>query len=512
MQHNQKAKSAVDVSQNAVKNFLAEKTLIKSITKACSAERVAASDASVIEELVKKYRNDYSGLTVQKVVDGLNRATPGNVENEASDDKDGNNNNVNRAAAESEVASEEESHDKVSRCTALIDEEMKQYYVKIAELKAKRRKKEAKTAARAKRKRDQAAAAAAAAAAVTNNEDGTTTTTTTTAAAAIVHVPKKPAKRKRTTKNFQPKSNFKFVDPDDALYEEMTQRYYKIKEANETLPSRTLEKIIEETKRDMHRDDFDRPYRNVYNEIKKRWRNRKDVGATTEGEKLKRVKDMYEELYKRYCELKSSQKKLSGGTLAELSETVKAEFDLSDFTVNKNRITYRYRREFPEHKSNPDHVVEIRKLSSEDKKRREYLVNEVVARYLKEKDANPKKLANGTIKRIIDQTKEDLDIHDFDVPESSIRGRIHRKSFFVSHENGNLDDVDGMLVDTINSWLKNGIKVTRDQGLQLANQMLAAKNLDMDTDGNTITLDAIWWKCFLNRNHHKLNTERNRLS
>lgn len=502
MQHNQKAKSAVDVSQKAVKNFLAEKTLIKSFTKACSAERVVPSDANIIEELVKKYRNDYSGLTVKKVVDGINRAVSGNVEKEASCEKDGNN-NINRAGAESEVASQ----DKVVRCAALIDEEMKQYYVKIAELKAKRRKKEAKT--RAKRKRDQVAAAAAAAA-VTNNEDGTTTATTTVT--AIVHVPKKSAKRKRTSKNFEPKSKFKFVDPDDALYEEMTERYYKIKETNEHLPSRTLEKIIEETKKDMHRDDFDKPYRNVYNEIKKRWRNRSDVGATTEGEKIKRIKDMYEELYKRYCELKSSQKKLSGGTLAELSVKVKEEFGLSDFPVNKNRITYRYRREFPEHKSNPDHVVEIRTLSSEDKKRREYLVNEVVARYLKEKDANPKKLANGSIKRIIDQTKEDLDIHDFDVPESSIRGRIHRKSFFVSHENGNLDDIDELLVDTINSWLKKDIKVTRDQGLQLANQMLAANNLHKDSDGNTITLDAVWWKCFLNRNHHKLNTERTRLS
>ncbi|KAL7444330.1 hypothetical protein ACHAXM_009428 [Skeletonema potamos] len=502
MQHNQKAKLAVDVSQKAVKNFLAEKTLIKSFTKACSAERVVPSDANIIEELVKKYRNDYSGLTVKKVVDGINRAVSGNVEKEASCEKDGNN-NINRAGAESEVASQ----DKVVRCAALIDEEMKQYYVKIAELKAKRRKKEAKT--RAKRKRDQVAAAAAAAA-VTNNEDGTTTATTTVT--AIVHVPKKSAKRKRTSKNFEPKSKFKFVDPDDALYEEMTERYYKIKETNEHLPSRTLEKIIEETKKDMHRDDFDKPYRNVYNEIKKRWRNRSDVGATTEGEKIKRIKDMYEELYKRYCELKSSQKKLSGGTLAELSVKVKEEFGLSDFPVNKNRITYRYRREFPEHKSNPDHVVEIRTLSSEDKKRREYLVNEVVARYLKEKDANPKKLANGSIKRIIDQTKEDLDIHDFDVPESSIRGRIHRKSFFVSHENGNLDDIDELLVDTINSWLKKDIKVTRDQGLQLANQMLAANNLHKDSDGNTITLDAVWWKCFLNRNHHKLNTERTRLS
>ena len=486
----------VDVTQNATKNFLAEKTLIKSITKAFVAERVSASDASIITELVKKYKTDYSGLTEQKVVEGINRGTASvNVESEASDGK------------------EEEGNEKVGRCIAFIDQEMKQYYVKVAELKAKRRKKEAKTNARVKRKRERVAAAASAAAAT--KEDSTAITTVATTAtkedgttATPIHVQKKPAKRKRTTKTSKPKKNFKFVDPDDALYNEMTERYYTIKETNEHLPSRTLKKIIAETKRDMHRDDFDKPYRDVYREIQRRWQKRSDVGATTEGENLKRTKDMYEELYKRYCDMKSSQKKLPTGALAKLSNSVKDEFRLhSDFTVNKNRITYRYRREFPDHKTNPEHVVEIRKLSREDKKRREHLVNEVVARYLKEKDANPKKLPNGSIERIIEETKKDLDIHDFDVPASSVRGRIHRKSFYVSHENGNRDDVDDNLVDTINNWLTKGISVTRDQGLQLANQMLAAKNLGKDSDGNTIALDAVWWKCFLNRNHHKLNTQ-----
>mmetsp|Transcript_14522 Transcript_14522/g.29706 ORF Transcript_14522/g.29706 Transcript_14522/m.29706 type:complete len:598 (-) Transcript_14522:65-1858(-) len=524
MQSSQQAKSAVDISQTAVKNFLAEKTLIKSITKACVAERVAVGDDSIIEELVTKYKTDYSGLTVKKVVDSITRVTSGNVESgEVSGEKDSNDvatANVETKAApeekeEKEVSGEEEApanteseaapvekedSDKVGRCIALIDEEMKQYYVKIAELKAKRRKVEAKIAAKAKRKREQAAAAAAFVAAkeAAAKEGGSATTTD--------DAPKKPAKRKRTTKNFQPKSNFKFVDPDDALYTEMTERYYKIKEANEHLPSRTLEKIIAETKRDMHRDDFNVPYRNVYNEIKRRWKMRSDVGATAEGEKIKKIKEMYDELYKRYCEMKSSQKKLSTGAFAELGKSVKLEFGFpDDFAISKNRITYRYRREFPDRKSNPDHVVEIRSLSSEDKKRREHLVNEVVARYLKVKDANPKKLANGTISRIIEETKKDLDIHEFDVPESSIRGRIHRKSYYVSHENGNRDDIDDPLVETINSWLKNGISVTREQGLTLANQMLSGKNLDKDSDGNTITLDAVWWKCFLNRCHHKLN-------
>lgn len=511
-------KSAIDISQNAAKNFLAEKTLIKSITKACAAEGVAVSDGNIIEELVTKYKIDYPGLTVQKVVDNMTRASSDNVESEASSgEKDSDkaaDTNIesevaNEASEEKEATANNESqvaasNDRVGRSIALIDEEMKQYYVKIAELKATRRNKEAKKEAKAKRKREQAAAAEALAAAKT---DGTTSTTTVAAADA----PKKPAKRKRTSK--KPKTKVRYEEPDEALYSEMTERYYKIKESRENLPSRFLEKIIEETKRDMHRDDFDVPYKKVYLEIKKRWAKRRDVGATTEGEKVKRIKDMYEELYKRYCAMKESQKKLGTGAFAQLSKTVKQEFGFpDDFAISKNRITYRYRREFPDRRSNPDHVVEIRKLSSEDKKRREHLVNEVVARYLREKDANPKKLANGSIRRIIEETKKELDIHDFDVPESSIRGRIHRKSHFVTHENGNRDDIDDSVVETINSWLKSGISVSREQGLTLANQTLAGRNLDKDSNGNTITLDAVWWKCFLNRNHHKLNINRLGLS
>lgn len=367
--------------------------------------------------------------------------------------------------------------------------------------------KEEKVAARAKRKREKAAvkaAAAAAAATVASTEEGTTAASQEEAAADISA--KKPAKKKqrRTRRTKKKVSDW---DDDDALYEEMTERYYKAKETNEQLPSRELERIIAETKRDMHREDFDKPYRTVYNEIKKRWKKRGDVGATADGEITKRTKEMYEELYKRYCEMKTSHQKLSRCSFAELSKSVKEEFGLpDDLAIKKNRITYRYRREHPDHKSNPEHVVEIRKLSSEDKKRREKLVNEVLARYLKAKAENPTKLPNGIIEKIIEETKKDLDIHDFDVPASSIRGRIHRKSHFVSHEKSNRDDIDDQLVETINSWLKKGLKVTREQGLQFANQFFASKDLDKDSNGNPITLDAVWWKCFLNRNHHKLDT------
>ena len=462
--------SFVDRTQNATKNLLAEKALIKSITNACVAEGLASTNTFIINEIVEKYKVDYSKLTVEKVKESIAR------------------NPEATSILEADTQVVEAGVLKAGKCIELIDEDMKQYYIKITQLKAKRRLKEEKIAARAKRKREKAAVKAAAAEAATVDVSA-----------------KKPAKKKqRRTRTKKKVSDW---DDDDALYEEMTERYYTAKEANEQLPSRELERIIAETKRDMHREDFDKPYRTVYNEIKKRWKNRGDVGATADGEITKRTKEMYEELYKRYCEMKTSQQKLSRCSFAELSKSVKEEFGLpDDLAIKKNRITYRYRREHPDHKSNPEHVVEIRKLSSEDKKRREKLVNEVLARYVKAKTENPTKLPNGTIEKIIEETKKDLDIHDFDVPASSIRGRIHRKSHFVSHEKSNRDDIDDQLVETINSWLKKGLRVTREQGLQFANQLFASKNLDKDSNGNPITLDAVWWKCFLNRNHHKLDT------
>ena len=479
----QASSSFVDRTQNATKNLLAEKALIKSITNACVAEGLAATNTFIIQEIVEKYKVDYAKLTVEKVTESIARQP------EAT------------SIHETDTQVVEAGVMKVGKCIELIDEDMKQYYIKITQLKARRRLKEEKIAARAKRKREKAAVKAATAAAST--EDGIVAASQEEAAADVSA--KKPAKKKqRRTRTKKKVSDW---DDDDALYEEMTERYYKAKEANEQLPSRELERIIAETKRDMHREDFDKPYRTVYNEIKKRWMKRGDVGATADGEITKRTKEMYEELYKRYCEMKTSQQKLSRCSFAELSKSVKEEFGLpDDLAIKKNRITYRYRREHPEHKSNPEHVVEIRKLSSEDKKRREKLVNEVLARYLKAKTENPTKLPNGTIEKIIEETKKDLDIHDFDVPASSIRGRIHRKSHFVSHEKSNRDDIDDQLVETINSWLTKGLKVTREQGLQFANQLFASKNLDKDSNGKPITLDAVWWKNFLNRNHHKLDT------
>ena len=54
-------------------------------------------------------------------------------------------------------------------------------------------------------------------------------------------------------------------------------------------------------------------------------------------------------------------------------------------------------------------------------------------------------------------------------------------------------------VTTVNDWLGQGISVTRDQGLEFANQLLKSKKVK-----NDIVLDAKWWRSFLERNKRKL--------
>jgi hypothetical protein len=120
-------------------------------------------------------------------------------------------------------------------------------------------------------------------------------------------------------------------------------------------------------------------------------------------------------------------------------------------------------------------------------------------------------MADGTIPKIIEDCKNDLGIHDFDVPPSSIRGRVHRKSLQVQKLGGDSrrydDAIDAPLVGTINGWSGEGISVTRDQGLDLAKQILRGKNMDKDDDGNDVVLDAQWWTRFLHRNKKKLVCE-----
>ena len=94
-----------------------------------------------------------------------------------------------------------------------------------------------------------------------------------------------------------------------------------------------------------------------------------------------------------------------------------------------------------------------------------------------------------------------LGIHEFEVPKPSIRGRVKRKSLIVENVGSSApySIIDKELVATVNDWLGQGISVTRDQGLEFANQLLKSKKVK-----NDIVLDAKWWRSFLERNKRKL--------
>lgn len=95
-----------------------------------------------------------------------------------------------------------------------------------------------------------------------------------------------------------------------------------------------------------------------------------------------------------------------------------------------------------------------------------------------------------------------LGIHEFEVPKPSIRGRVKRKSLIVENVGSSApySIIDKELVTTVNDWLGQGISVTRDQGLEFANQLLKSKKVKK----GDIVLDAKWWRSFLERNKRKL--------
>ena len=156
----------------------------------------------------------------------------------------------------------------------------------------------------------------------------------------------------------------------------------------------------------------------------------------------------------------------------------------------ETKIRTRFKKENPEFQSNPAGVLEISKLSEEDKRKRQQLMNEVTTRYVRRKEEGPKKLPDGELDRIITQTKDDLGIHCFDVPKASIRGRINRKSLTVMTlgDYSPYDAIDEPLVATINNMLSQGISVTRAQGLEFANSLLKGKKMGDSAEGFANTL------------------------
>lgn len=79
----------------------------------------------------------------------------------------------------------------------------------------------------------------------------------------------------------------------------------------------------------------------------------------------------------------------------------------------KQKVQARFTKNHPEFASIPGDGsnVKIGNLTAEQKNRRQTLLNEVTARYVEMK-ASKKKLPDGTLERIIEETKNDLGIHE----------------------------------------------------------------------------------------------------
>jgi len=298
-------------------------------------------------------------------------------------------------------------------------------------------------------------------------------------------------------------------DDENRLFEEIARRYALERDALRRLPNGHLENIVDEAKKELGLEHvevgtmakLDKRVRWLYN------RHRDQEGAPNQ-------QMIVEEIYARYSRTKIvvNGGKLRPGTLASIIEGVRLEHgylpDPRRMRAIRNMVQARFTKEHPELEPANPNRLKIGELAAEDKRRREALVNEITARYVRTKAAHGKrKMADGTLSRIIEECKTDLGIHDFDVPAASIRGRINRKSLHVQKLGGGsqrYDAIDAPLVATINGWSGEGISVTRDQGLDLANRLLKGKRMEKDDDGNDVMLDAQWWKTFLHRNKKKL--------
>jgi len=451
------------VSKNAAKNFLAAKTLVKSIAKACAQENVAIDDTDgniyVIDALVGEYKVKHPSLTKKMLMDWIIRYK---AQHETDD----------AASGGSAYADADEGNQlKFGRVVSIVDEDMEKYYGKIEALKKSR----------------------AMAAAVAEQEE-----------TAEVH-----AKKRRSTTPSEPKVSKKKTGvlakdtPENFLFREILKRYDLERRNRERLPNGLFETIVEDSKRNLKMEYIELDLVTLDKQIRSAWNRTYDKDRAPSKHRV-----IIDEVYARYCRSKEANGgKLDAGTMDSIIEGVKLEYGMPNLNQSslKVRVQAKFTREHPEFSSMRPGQLKIGDLEVEEKKRRQHLVNEITARYIKEK-GETKKLPDGSLDRIIEETKTDLNIHEYDVPKASIRGRIHRKSPHVQTlgNDSPYNVIDEPLVATINGWLSQGISVTRDQGLELANRLLKGRSLEKDTKGNIIILDAKWWRNFLERNKRKL--------
>mmetsp|Transcript_15120 Transcript_15120/g.32820 ORF Transcript_15120/g.32820 Transcript_15120/m.32820 type:complete len:604 (+) Transcript_15120:103-1914(+) len=457
-------KAFENTSKNVSTNILMVKTLVKGMIKACVQEELAITNngkqsVGVIDALVEEYRYKYPSLTRTMVTDGIARHNK-SLEN-SSDESDGKVGGAN---------TEDNGDLKLGRCIEIVEEHLESYFDKIEALKKRRSlssaASEPDTAPTPSKKRKS-----------TGEGDASATS---------------PPKKKRG----RPRKD----TPENALVAEITERYLKEREKSDRLPNGRFEAIVEETKKDFGMEDSDLSLAKIRKRVTYYQMNRPNK-VERESSQSKTKKELIEKVYERYARAEiANEGKLAPGTLKSIVEGAKLELGIADvkMTSFEAKIQTRFKKEHPE-------LFDSSVLSEDDKLRRQNLMNEVSARYARAKEEHPKKnLPHGKLDVIIDQTKADMGMHEFDVPKVSIRGRIGRDSLHVMTMGSNspYDAIDEPLVETINNWLSQGISVTRAQGLEFANTLLEGKKMDCP-DGISL-LDAKWWRNFLDRNKHKL--------
>ncbi|KAL7467750.1 hypothetical protein ACHAXS_007994 [Conticribra weissflogii] len=477
--------TSVDDSQEAIKLILATKKLSRIIVTVCYNETNSSGNrlvpSGLVEALVEKYQEKYPSLTARKVKDALFRYTCNDAdswkENSPSEKitKDG--------MTEASDLDFPSRLIMIERCISKVEDEMKNYFDEINALKKAREAEKTSSAAEEKGESNKFKRKA-------NDKEQ-------------IRI-KQTRRRKDTAEN--------------RFYQEIFRRYIIEKEKQDRIANGTLATIIDNVKEDMGMHQFTedtyefigKKMRFWYNSRKKEVEKDIDdkeadaVDPTVKKHRMERA--LFDEIYERY----SSEKlihggKLPNGALDGIVKQTKKDMGL-DTEVNIHRIQAKFKRNHPNFDNKVSNQPELRTLSAETKRRRQLLINEVTARYIKEKDTNKGKLPNCTIDLIISSAKQDLGIYDIDVPKGTIQGRVFRKSLQVLTlgKESPYKAIDNPLIAAINDWLSQGVTVTRDQGLALANSLLRGKNLHIDSNGNEIMLDAKWWRTFLARNKRKL--------
>lgn len=264
-----KQASQVTASQNATKNFLAGKTLLKNIAKACTKENITLGDDNesniFVESLVDNYKTNYP-LSARSLIDALKKTAGNSIETSKNLD--------------------------VSLPSVIdkVDALMEEYQTRIRLLK-RRREEDATKPTEVEEPKPKKARGP--------NEDRKS---------AIVE---KKDKRGRKT-HFNPDT------PEGEVLTKILEKYSKERESNSRVEIARLQEIVDEVKAEGGYDWFDMPKEKLSRKVRRRYLANPEASS--------RQKDILDDMYGRYVKAKEdSGSKISKGKLESIFEEVKQE-------------------------------------------------------------------------------------------------------------------------------------------------------------------------------------------